>query len=261
MLINETTINCCKPKRFIPFTGESSEKASRRIRSKHYGQMSDDVLELKSVLDAHKEVQKSGKMRLFKALPAITTGILGVTIGLTQPGKLAAKAGAGLGFLALSEFINNGTNFAIDKIRNAKENNESNDSKKMFLTIAKVAAGFGAIALGATLLKNTKLYKTANSFAKKEIAQLANEINNTKLAKSFNNKVTPFAAKHAKGLKIVSAVAPYGVIAASALTQAKLANSISNDIKQKASENYIEGKTIQAIARAHYESIDAPEMV
>jgi len=261
MKINETTFNCCKPKRFTTFTGnESSQKTSRKVRSKHYGQMSDDVLQLRSIMEAHKDVQNSGKMRLFKAIPAMTTGLLGLTIGLAQPGKLAAKAGAGLGFLALSEIVNNGTNKALDKIDEAKQNGEVIDSKKILLGVAKVAAGVGAVVAVGALLKNTKAFKVASKFIKKEAKQLSNEINETKLGKFFENTVAPFAKKHSKGISVARAVAPWGVIVASSLAQVELGDSLSKDIKEKAILNYAKGKMIQQEARAHYESIDAPEM-
>ena len=67
MLINETTINCCKPKRFTTFKGtESSKNGERRVRGKRYQEMNDDVLKLRSILKAHKDVQNSSKMRTFK---------------------------------------------------------------------------------------------------------------------------------------------------------------------------------------------------
>ena len=37
-------------------------------------------------------------------------------------------------------------------------------------------------------------------------------------------------------------------------------DSLSNDVRQKTIENFKKGKVIQAIARAHYDSINAPEM-
>jgi hypothetical protein len=84
--------------------------------------MSDDVLQLRSVLKANKDVQESNKMRLFKAMPELTTILLGTTIALTQPGKLAAKAGAGLGFLVLTSALCAGSNAISDKFEKTQNN-------------------------------------------------------------------------------------------------------------------------------------------
>ena len=253
MKISETTINCCKPNRYISFKGEDSTSSTRKVRYKHYEQMSDDVLSLRSVLKAHNDVQKSNKMRLFKAMPEITTALIGTTISLTQPGKLAAKAAAGLGFLALSKAVN----VVGDKIiENNKKQDSKNNPKKTLKTVAKLAVGAGAIALGAVALKNSK----ASSFIKKEALQLASEINETKLGKFVENKILPFTTKHSKAVDAIGAVAPFGIIAGSALAQLNLADSLSNEIKEKATQNYAKGKLIQAQARAHFDSIEAQEV-
>lgn len=253
MKISETTINCCKPNGYISFKGEDSKSSTRKVRYKHYEQMSDDVLSLRSVLKAHNEVQKSNKMRLFKAMPEITTALIGTTIALTQPGKLATKAAAGLGFLALSKAVN----VVGDKIiESNKKQDDKNASKKVLKTIAKIALGAGAIALGVVALKNSK----ASSFLEKEAAQLAKEINETKLGKIVENKFVPFTTKHAKAFDVASAVAPFGIIAGSAMTQLNLADSLSKDIKEKATQNFAKGKLIQAQARAHFDSIEAQEV-
>ena len=254
MNISETTINCCKPNRYISFKGEDSTSSTRKVRYKHYEQMSDEVLSLRSVLKAHKEVQESNKMRLFKAMPEITTALIGTTIALTQPGKLAAKAGAGLGFLALSKIVN-----AVgDKIieNNKKQKDEKFNAKKALKTTAKVALSLGTIALGAATLKNSK----ASSFFKKEAVQLAKEINSTKLGKFVEKTILPFTTKHSKAVDAIGAFAPFGIIAGSAMAQLNLADSLSEDIKQKATQNYAKGKLIQAQARAHFDSIDAEEV-
>ncbi|MBQ4646943.1 MAG: hypothetical protein IJB79_06310 [Candidatus Gastranaerophilales bacterium] len=252
MKISETTINCCKPNRYLSFTAENSDKPSKKVRYKHYEQMSDDVLSLKSVLKAHKEVQQSGKMRLFKALPEITTALIGTTIALTQPGKLAAKAGAGLGFLAFTKILSAG----VDKITQPPEKGGKSDPKKALIESAKIAAGLGAVALGVVSMKNTK----ASKFLAKEASQLTSEINNTKLGKFVENTFNPFLNKHSKTAEAINLVAPFGIIATSALTQVNLADSLSKDIKEKATQNFVKGKLIQAQARAHFDSIDAQEV-
>ena len=121
LTINNTT-NCCKPRKLTTFTGsENSDKASRKVRYKHYEQMSDENLKLKSVLKAHREVQESSKMRLFKAMPEITTALIGTSLALAQPGKLAAKAGAGLGFLVLSDVLCKGVEVLSNKTENEQK--------------------------------------------------------------------------------------------------------------------------------------------
>ena len=66
----------------------------------------------------------------------------------------------------------------------------------------------------------------------------------------------PFTKKHSTKFSL----APYAMIAGSALAQLKLSDSLSNDIKEKASLNYQKGKLIQQQARAHFDSIDAQEV-
>lgn len=254
MLISETTLKCCKPNRFISFKSEDLKHSQGKAQYKHYEQMDDDVLALRSVIKAHKEVQNSNKMRLFKALPEITTALVGTTIALAQPGKLAAKAGAGLGFLALTKLIG----AAGDKvIENKKQNKEQKpNTRKVLLTTAKVALGAAAVALGAVALKHSKI----PAFLQKEASQLAGEINNTKLGKLVENKLLPFTKKHSKVVEVLGNVLPFGIIGASALTQVKLGDSLSKNLKEKATFNYTKGKLIQQEARAHFDSIDAQEV-
>ena len=105
--------NCLKSKVFGNYSDFKESESLRDSlsqnkgakRYKHYEELSDDVLCARSIIKAHQEVEKSGKMRMFKAIPAISTAIITTSIAITQPGKLAAKAGAGLGFLALSSSV------------------------------------------------------------------------------------------------------------------------------------------------------------
>lgn len=261
MLINETTLNCCKPKRFTTFKGaDNTQSSNKKLRYKHYEQISDEALALRSVLKAHKDVQNSGKMRLLKAMPLITTTLLGTTIALTQPGKLAAKAGAGLGFLALSGAIGAGSEMLSDKIEQHKKQNNGINPRKLLISTAKVAMGLGAVALGAVMFKNSKTGKTALKFLKKEANQLSKEINETKLAGFVENTFKPFVKKHRKSAEIISTVAPYGIIAGSALSQVKLADGLSKNIKQKADMYYHQGKLIQKEVKAHFDSVEAEEI-
>lgn len=254
MQINETTLNCCKPKRFTTFKGkESSKTGERRVQSKHYREMSDDVLRFKSILKAHNDVQNGAKMRMFKALPYITTALIGTSIALTQPGKFATKAATGLGFLALTDIVPT----VVEKIANkTNEKSENNKNTSALKTVAKFAFGAAVIGLAAFGLKNTKAYNNVSKFLKREANQLSNEVNNTKIAKAFNEKLAPKIDKHASKF----AVASLGILTASSLAQLKLADGLSEDIKNKAEQYYQKGKFIQAQARAHYDSIDAPEI-
>ena len=261
MLINETTLNCCKPKRFTTFKGSNNTRSSnRKLRYKHYEQISEEALALQSLMRAHKDVQNSGKMRLLKAMPAITTTLLGTTIALTQPGKLAAKAGAGLGFLALSSAIGAGSEILSDKIEKHKEENNGINTPKILMSIAKVTAGIGAVVAGAVLFKNSKAGRKTLKFLKREATQLSKEINETKLAGFIENTYKPFIKKHHKSAEIISAVAPYGIIAGSALSQAKLAQGLSDDVKEKTNEYFTKGKLIQKIAKANFDNVEAKEI-
>lgn len=251
MKINETTINCCKPKRFTTFTGaESSKSRERRITGKHFHQMSDNDLQLRSVLKAQSEVQNGGKMRMFKAIPAITTGLISTTIAITQPGKLAAKAGAGLGFLMLNEVMSNHCN-----------NKYANEQKEPTLkdTLVDIAKFTAAIGVGVLALKGFKTTK-AGKFVQKEAQLLAKEINSTKLGKFVDETVNPFIKKHATKFNLLGTLGPIATVLGSGLVQIGLIKDMSNEVKERAEFNYLKGKLIQEHARVHYESINAPEV-
>ena len=102
--------------------------------------------------------------------------------------------------------------------------------------------------------------KKVGGFIQREAQQLTKEINETKLAKFMDEKIVPFAQKHKKATTITKAVAPFAVMAGSLATQIGLADSLSEDIKEKATLNFIKGKKIQAQAREHFDSIDAQEV-
>lgn len=260
MSIYETTINCCKPNRYNLLNGQNSQNPTRKVRYKHYEQISDDILCAKSILKAHNEVQSSKKMRLFKALPTITTTIAGISIALTQPGKLATKVTAGLGFLAVTNVIALGFDKLSEKINNKSNKNKDNSK---FKKIAKPIMMASACALGAAAVivgKKTNKFDSVKKFFSKEAKQLTKEINNTKLAKFVEKKVIPFETANKKCFALAGLLAPLGVITVGAGTQIKLADSLSSDIKQKAVQNFSKGKAIQAQARAHFDSIDAQEV-
>ena len=261
MLISETTINCCKPNRYISFTGEDSRKSTRKVRYKHYEQMSDEVLGVRSVLKAHRDVQESNKMRLFKALPTITTGLLGLCIATAQPGKLAAKAGAGLGFLVLTEGISTGIEAIGDFLNKKDYKNKNADSPAVTaLKVIGGAAMFGLATVAVVAGKKSGTFNKVAKFISNEGKQLAKEINETKLAKFIDTKIAPFAQKHAKAVATAEVIGTASVVIGNSIAQQKLADSLSRDIKEKATYNYAKGKAVQAVAREHFDSINAQEV-
>ena len=108
--------------------------------------------------------------------------------------------------------------------------------------------------------KKTNFVEKAGKFIKKEAQQLTKEINDSKLAKFMDEKIAPLAQQHPKITNALRTVAPLGVMVGSVATEVALADSLSNDIKEKAKENYKKGKMIQAQAKAHFDSIDAQEV-
>jgi len=254
MNISETTLNCCKPNGYISFKNKGdSEHSNRKVRYKHYQQMSDDVLRVKSVLDAHRDVQQSTKMKLFRAIPTITTGIVGASLAITQPGKLATKAGAGLGFLALANFVSAG-------VETLASINDKKEGRKNLAKTLGVIGGAAILAVGAFATRNTKTFKTITKFLSGEAKQLTKEINATKLGKFVQKTVIPFEKKHAKGFAIAGAIAPLAAIAGGVGAKLSLADSLSEDIKEKAVKNFAKGKYIQSQARAHFDLIEAQEV-
>ena len=258
MQINSLT-NCSKPRFFKTFTGNEN---SAKPRYKHYEQMSDEVLGMRSIIKAHHEVEQSGKMKLFKAMPGIATALIGTSIAMTQPGKFSAKAATGLGFLAISQgtsAIVNTVDQLVDKKAN-KENKKTNSTKQKVIgilaaTTASTIATVGVIAS----VKNAKKLEPIKKFLSKEANQMANELNATKVGKFVNEKFNPFIEKHALA-KATTFLAPAITLAAGIGTQLGLAKSLSKDLKEKANENYVKGKFIQEIARKDFESINATEV-
>ena len=252
MKINETTLNCCKPKRFTTFTGaDSSNGQEKKLRAKHFYQLNDEALKLRSVIKAHKEVQQGGKMRMLKAMPALTTVTVGTIFAITQPGKLAAKAGAGLGFLVLNEAVGNYCN------HEAQKGEQKEPTLKNFLVdVAKIGLGIGVLALAAKGFKTTK----AGKFVQKEIKQLTKEINATKLGKFVDDKLNPFIKKHNGKFNALGILGPIASVIGSAFAQVSLMNGVSKDIQEKAQSNYLKDKMIIAQAKEHFDSVEAPVM-
>ena len=263
-------LNCCRPKRHINnFTGNYNSEDKQRMRRKHYEEMSDDVLKARSVVKAHYEVKHSPKGQLLNAMPKITTSLILTSLALTQPGKLSAKAAAGLGFLALFKGLDStfdSSNKAVDKLFKKNETNKDNKKNKTAIKMATFALTSATLSLLAFVgVKSGKKiadkhFAPAIDFFKKEASTLAGEIDNTKLGKFFETKVAPFTEKHKKLTNIAKITAPFGILAGSLGTQVALMKSVSNDVKEKSINNYIKGKLIQQQAREDFEKIDAVEV-
>ena len=248
-----TANKCIKPKRLASFTGnENSASEKKKVRYKHYEELSDDVLSARSIIKAHQDVQNSGKMRLYKAIPAIATGIIATSIAITRPGKLSAKAATGLGFLA--------TAYGADALLDAAFNPDETKRKKgaqVFGAMAAIGVGAAAIAKGAG--KSEKL-KSLTRFATKEMGQLTAELNKTRLADFSDKVIEPFFKKHPKLGFATPLITTAATSILGALASVGLIQGISQDISHRACENFEHAKLIQQAARAHYDSIDAQEV-
>lgn len=258
MQINSLT-KCTKPRFFKTFTGNEN---SSKPRYKHYEEMSDEILSMRSILKAHHEVEQSGKMKLFKAMPSVITALIGTSIAMTQPGKFSAKAATGLGFLALTkgvDVIANTVNNITDRKTTSNNNNDNNTKQKIIGTIAAIGTAAVATAGIVAGVKKSKKLEPVRNFLSKEASQMAKEVNATKIGKFVNDKLNPFMEKHS-ALKAATFIAPILTLAGGTVAQLNLAKSLSNDIKQKANENFAKGKFIQEIARKDFEAIDAVEV-
>lgn len=250
---------CRKPHHSGTFKGSSNLEG--KVRYKHFEQLSDDVLSVRSILKAHNEVEKSGKMRAYKAIPVLTTALIGTSLAIAQPGKLSKKMSAGLGFLMLSKGISLAGE-AINKMaqrKDLKSDEEKSNEEKSAPKKALKALGTVALAAGATvgIIKGKDAIK---KHALKEAHQLSSELNSTKLAKFVDEKVTPFFAKHKKLASSFGFIIPMGIIGGSSFAQVELADSLSKDIKEKSEFNFKKGKEIQRAAREHFDTIDAIEV-
>ncbi len=251
MQINNVALRAekCKPHRLTGFE-RSINFTSNKVRYKHYEEINDDVLKARSIIKAHQDVQNGNKMRIYKALPGIATGIVTTSIAIARPGKLSQKLVTGLGFLAALTGLN-----AINDIAFSKDNEDKKNGLATLGALTLAGAGIGAVA------KNSgKSTKTITKFLTKEAKQLAREIDKTKLAKYSNKYIEPFIKEHTK----LNSAAPFITIAATGVLNAfaslGLLKGMSKDIKEMACKNYEKGKLIQQIARNHYNSIDAIEV-
>ena len=244
-------INNCRPKPRVMFLANEKGSFEGKVRYKRYDEPNDDVLCAKSIIKAHESVEKSTKARLLKAIPLITTGILTTGIMIAQPGKTSSKVAKGLGFLALCE--------GFDILRNkfSKKDESEKANIKAACTMLGAAVATGA---GLKMLSNTKTFESVKNFVQKDAQNLANTINDTKVAKFLDKNVNKIANNHPHlaNVGLFSSL----TLAMGVNTKAKkdLTQSIKEDIKQNSCKNFIQGKLMQDMARQYYNSIDAEEI-
>jgi len=262
-------IDCCKPKRRLSFQSESRSNASgsKKITYKHYWEMSQEDLYKRSVVRAGKKAEKSGKMRIFRALPLIGTSIIGASLALTQPGKTTSKIAAGLGFLVFEkglEDIYKGSSKAYD---NADETTKAGLGKESLakgglfaLTGATMLMGSAIAAKGGkNIFSNLSNSKTGKVIVK-EVQKLKDEINTSKIGNILENTVDPFFEKH----KTLSFLLPLTTMVAASLgvnkAQGKLASEINKTFTDDIQANYIKGRKSQMQMKAKFDKIDAKEI-
>lgn len=262
-------VNCCKPQRKMNFKGsESSEKSEGKVLYKRLMQTDDDTLRLRSIMEAHKEVEHSGKAQILKNLPAITAGLIGTSIAIAQPGKLSAKAAKGLGFLALVKACSETGKLAgrlFDKSYELKGKDKTEDRAYFAKKLIGVADGIILTALGAgALVKYGPEFLKKNAqpvykFIKNDTQKLARDINNSKLGKFVSKKINPFVEKHQKGFNTFASLSPFAFTAGAFYAGDALSASLNEDFIKKSEEKYIRSKTIQEIAKRDFDKIDAIE--
>ena len=244
-----STDKCKKPCGFLSFEADNnSMKEKKKVRYKHYEELSDDVLSVRSIIKAHQDAQKSKKMHLYKAIPLITTGIIATSLTITRPGKLSAKAATGLGFLA--------TMAGIRALYDTVFSSDNTKRKQGFATLGAL----GAIAAGSDKMKNTNGFSKGAEFIKKEATQLAQEINDSTLSCISDKYVEPFIKKHKKIAFLAPAITAVTSSILGGLASVGLIKGISKDISKNAADNYERAKAIQQIAREHFNSVDAIEV-
>ncbi len=251
MLVNN--INCSKPRRNGNFQGNKTPKnAAGKVRYKHYEEISDEVLAVRSIVQAHKQAENSKKMQLYKATPGISAAIIGAGIALTQPGKLATKVAAGLGFLALYK----ATDVILDMFKNQDNENDTPIEDALLSTAIVATSAAGAFSLAKKAGNCTKIGK----FVKKELNILSKEINSTKTSKFVEKNIEPFMEKHRAKVNMTATIGSLGVAVGSGLAQAGLLKSIGKDIQINAQKNFSRAKIVKKAAKEHFDSIDAVEV-
>ena len=262
---------CCKPRQFGSFATELRSNG-KKVRYKHYEEMDNDTLGAVCLVSSCRKVQSSGKMKLNKAIPAITTAIVGTSIALAQPGKLAAKAARGLGFLVLlggvSTLFDKVGSFIGDAVKTSNEEigykdiDEKANARIGVVSGALLGTGLIAAVFFAPKYVN-KFLKSDNGFAKfisSEKDKLVNELNGSRFGKFVETKINPFLEKHNNFAKALNGLIPVGAILGGAACGMALEKSLSNDIVNQATDAFIKAKSVQKIAREHFDSIDAIEV-
>ncbi len=248
-----STQKCKKPCRLTSFTGLEGLGEHKKVRYKHYEELSDDVLMARSIIKAHRDADKSGKMHMYKAIPSIVTGIIATSLAVTRPGKLSGKIAEGLGFLALSAGFD-----AVGKLISKKSDKETKkDSAKTLSVLALAAAGAAVVKKGKA---GDSIIGKSIGFLQGEASKLASEINATKLSNLSDKHIEPFVQKHSKASLIAPFVTAIASSTAGTLASICLMKGISKDISTKACKNYKKGKVVQQIAREHFDSVNAIEV-
>ncbi len=262
---------CCKPRQFGNFATDLRPN-NKKVRYKHYEEMDNDTLSVVCLTRACNKAQSSGKTKLNKAIPAIVTGLVGTSIALAQPGKLASKAARGLGFLVLlgcvSAIFDKAGSIIGDAVKSHNEKSgDKNIDEKASAKIGVISGavlGIGLTALVCLAPKYlNKFLNKDNAFAKfisSEKDKLANELNESKLGKFVETKINPFLEKHGKFTKALNGLIPVGIILGGSASSMVLEKSISNDIAENAIQEFKNAKLIQKEAREHFDSINAIEV-
>ncbi len=267
MQINNLT-KCCKPRHFGS-TASDSVSNGKRVRYKHYEEMDNDILRVRCLRKACSIVQSGGKLKLRDSLPAITATIIGTSLALAQPGKLASKAAKGLGFLATVAALDLG----FEKLASFDSKVEQNFKKSgrydkktidMGGFILGLSAGFGMLTGVLALPKIGNKLLNGNSkvsrFLSSEKDKLVSELNSSKFGQFVQNSVNPFLDKHKKVSKFLKVGLPLSAIFGEAFATTALNNSLSHDISKIATASFAKAKLIQKEARDHFDKIDAIEV-
>ena len=267
MQINNLT-KCCKPRHFGS-TASDSVSNGKRVRYKHYEEMDNDILRMCCLRKACSIVQSGGKLKLRDSLPAITATIIGTSLALAQPGKLASKAAKGLGFLALVgtiDFASEKLGSLISSITKSNKKKDSNSEKKAALLGigAGIIGACGIIAGALALPRAGKKLLNANTpfskFLSAEKEKLTSEINLSKAGKFVEGKINPFVEKHQGVSKFLRIGLPLGAIFGNSIATFGLDKSISHDVKEIATNNFVKAKLIQKQAKEDFDKIDAIEV-
>lgn len=264
-------LDCCRPRRRrFSFQAQDENIKNKKVLYKHYEAVSDEKLADLSIERAKKQVQQSGKMKIFKALPVLGALVAGTSIALTQSGKTTDKLRAGLGFLMLLGGlvdVNKGVSTVAQKIDNENKDKKASALLKggLYFATGATMIGMGAVATNmasniASNLASKVLPKANGEGLQKALEGAKDKINNSKVSEFLQNKVDPVLAKN-KFLQ--KAIAPLTVAVSSIginVAQNKLAKEMSKDVVLKSQENFLKGKVAQAEIKARYDQIDAKEI-